>query len=238
MHQTSLLLDAIAGLALLIMLGIPVAVPAWIGRQEQRVDAQIRSWSLFWSQPGVLVLCALFFLYVGSENSIGGWLASYARDSASAGPLTIVTSSFFYFALLVGRLVAPLILRRTAEIWLARIGLAIAVVGTWGLVASHTIGHIVLTASLAGFGLSSVFPIAIAMLPRSFGRESTAVAPVLFNMANFGGATLPCLVGYTGGRFATLSTGLIVPLAAAVSMLALFCVYVDCKPERRVQHIG
>jgi fucose permease len=236
-HQTSLLLDAIAGIALLIMLAIPVAVPAWIGRQEQHADAQNRSWSLFWS-PGVLVLCALFFLYVGTENSIGGWLASYARSSGSAGPLTIVASSFFYFALLVGRLVAPLILRRTAETSLARIGLAITVVGTWGLVMSHTIGQIVLTASLAGLGLSSVFPLTIAMLPRSFGPESTRVAPVLFNVANLGGATLPFLVGYTGERFATLSTGLIVPLAAAVSMLALFCVYVECKPECRVQRIG
>lgn len=233
--QTSLLLEAIGAVAFLIMLAIPLAVPSWIARAEQRDGAQTSWWSLLWSRPSVLVLCALFFLYVGTENSIGGWLASYARSSGSAGTLTIVTSSFFYFALLVGRLVAPLILRRTAEVYLARIGLAVAVIGTLGLVGSHTMGHIVLTASVAGLGLSSVFPITIAMLPQSFGSDSPAVAPVFFNMANVGGATLPFMVGYAGERFASLSTGLMVPLAAAITMLTMFCVFIDSKPARRVQ---
>jgi fucose permease len=233
--QTSLLLEAIGAVAFLIMLAIPLAVPSWIARAEQRDGAQTSWWSLLWSRPGVLVLCALFFLYVGTENSIGGWLASYARSSGSAGTLTIVTSSFFYFALLVGRLVAPLILRRTAEVYLARIGLAVAVIGTLGLVGSHTMGHIVLTASVAGLGLSSVFPITIAMLPQSFGSDSPAVAPVFFNMANVGGATLPFMVGYAGERFASLSTGLMVPLAAAITMLTMFCVFIDSKPAPRVQ---
>jgi fucose permease len=54
-------------------------------------------------------------------------------------------------------------------------------------------------------------------------------------MANVGGATLPFMVGYAGERFASLSTGLMVPLAAAITMLTMFCVFIDSKPARRVQ---
>jgi fucose permease len=228
-QHTSFLLYTISAIALLVSMAILAIVPSGIDEREGIVGAEAGSRRILWSRPGVLVLCVLFFLYVGTENSIGGWLASFAKRGGSAGNLPIVTSSFFYLALLAGRMVAPVILWRTPEVTLARIGLVASVGGTVGLVSAHTLTGIIAGASVAGLGLSVVFPITIAMMSRSFGTDSPRAGTVLFNMANLGGATLPFLVGYISQRSGSLSVGLVVALAATATMLALFCFHVQSE---------
>lgn len=228
-QHPSFLLYTIAAVALLVSMAILAFVPSCVDECGRIVGREAGSRRILWSRPGVLVLCALFFLYVGTENSIGGWLASFAKRGASAANLPIVTSSFFYLALLAGRMVAPVILWRTREVTLARIGLVVSVGGTVGLVSAHSLPGIIAGASVAGLGLSVVFPITIAMMSRSFGSDSPRAGPVFFNMANFGGATLPLMVGYTSERFGNLSVGLVVALAATATMLALFCLYVQSE---------
>jgi fucose permease len=74
---------------------------------------------------------------------------------------------------------------------------------------------------VAGLGLSSVFPIAIATLTRRFGASSSRIAGGMFALAGAGGAVLPWLIGYTSTISGSLKYGLIVPLAGSISMLAL-----------------
>ena len=70
----------------------------------------------------ILIFGALFFLYVGVENAFGGWIASYAKSLGSLTPtVAFMSPSFFYSALMLGRWLAPLLLRVTAEIrWCGR----------------------------------------------------------------------------------------------------------------------
>jgi fucose permease len=60
------------------------------------------------------------------------------------------------------------------------------------------------------------------MMSHWFGELSARVSGALFSFANFGGATLPLLVGATYTHFGSLKTGLIVPLAGACVMLMLY----------------
>src|SRR6267154_1221493 len=114
----------VAAVLLLVMLGIlstysRVAEPVLSGgdRRPARIN---------WGSRSLLVLAALFFLYVGTENSFGGWIASYAKSLGTI-PLarSVMAPSFFYSALLVGRWLAPLILRRMDEVKLARSGILV-----------------------------------------------------------------------------------------------------------------
>ena len=117
---------------------------------------------------------------------------------------------------------APLVLRKTDEIKTARAGLALACTGMAGLVLSRTLPLVVASVSIAGLGLAAVYPITISRLSQEFGPATARVGSLMFTMANFGGASLPWLVGYSSQRFHDLRVGLAVPLVATVLMYALY----------------
>jgi MFS transporter, FHS family, glucose/mannose:H+ symporter len=185
----------------------------------------------------VFFVAVLFFIYVGTENSLGGWVASYARrmDMGSRA-FWATTPSFFWGALLVGRISAPLFLRRVRETTVASVGLVLASLGVVVLLAARSIGMVVLGASLAGLGLASVFPISISMLSHWFGEAATRVSGAIFGGGNLGGAVLPWLVGALSTHYGSLRVGFAVPLFGALSMLAVYVA--NGRPRRRALEPG
>jgi len=165
----------------------------------------------------------VFFIYVGTENGVGGWVASYAKSLGSiSATMSLVTPSFFYTTLMLGRLLAPLLLRAIDEIRLVQAGLLAACAGTAGLLLSHRLPGVAASASIAGLGLSVVYPITISVLSREFGPGASRAGSVVFTLANLGGGLMPWLVGVSSSRFATLKAGLIVPLIGSVAMFVLY----------------
>ena len=213
----------LAGVLLLIAVGLAVMpLPA---AAKPTADSPQSRRSLFaaLTTPLALVLAALFFLYTGVENSVGGWLASYAKRMASGeGTLWVTAPSFFYFALMLGRVLAHPILRRVRELPLARGGLILSVGGIVALLAANSTVGILASASVAGFGLATVYPITIAMMTRTVGRSSAPVSSVMFALAGLGAACVPWLVGFESTAQTSLKMGLGVALAACVVMLLLY----------------
>jgi MFS transporter, FHS family, glucose/mannose:H+ symporter len=178
--------------------------------------------SSVWSSPLVPLYCALAFLYVGTENAIAGWIASYAqRIDLSQNALWALTPSVFWAALLLGRLAAPAILRRLSESRLILLGLGGAVVGVAILLMAHTLSGLFLGAAIAGLGLAPVFPTVIALFTQAFGASSSRVSGLFFALGGFGGATVPWIVGLLSTSFGGLRAGLVFPLVAALIMIAL-----------------
>jgi fucose permease len=174
------------------------------------------------SSSGV-AMAALFFLYVGVEIAVSGWVAAYAkRIEAPGGTWWVTAPSFFYFAVLVGRGMAARILHYISELKLTRIGLCASVVGIVALLASHSIAGVLASASVVGLGLASVYPVTIAVMARTVGRSSAAVSSVMFALAGSGGAFIPWLVGFASTEEASLKWGLAVPLFGSAAMLALY----------------
>ena len=160
---------------------------------------------------------------MGAENSLGGWIASYAK---TLGPwslnLSLMSPSFFYSALMVGRWLASRLLRRVDEIRLARTGLLIACAGIACLLLSHALLGVFVGASVAGLGLAAIYPITVALLSQKFGKAASRVGSLMFTMANLGGALLPWLVGYSSNRFGSLRSGMVVPLFGAALTCLLY----------------
>ena len=227
--QIRLFLVALAGFLLLVLLAIASlrsfvepAVEPILERKNKYPNALLAhgSWrSLF-------ILAALFFLYVGAENAFGGWIASYAQGLGSSSPtLSVMTPSFFYAALMVGRWSTPLVLKKTSEITAARAGLLLASMGMAGLIFSRALPSVLSSVSVAGLGLAAVYPITISRLAYEFGPAASRLGSVMFTMANLGGSFLPWAVGFSSHEFTNLGVGLSVPLAATGLMLLLFYLY-------------
>jgi MFS transporter, FHS family, glucose/mannose:H+ symporter len=168
-----------------------------------------------------LILAALFLLYVGTENAFGGWIASYSKSLGTLTPaIAVMTPSFFYAAMMLGRWLAPLLLRNAGEVVLVQAGLLLSCIGMGGLVFSHGLRGVLASACTAGLGLSYVYPITISLLSREFG--SPRIASFMFVLSNIGGGLLPWIVGIASTRFATLKVGLLVPLLGCAAMFALY----------------
>lgn len=171
---------------------------------------------------GVLVFGGLLFVYVGTETALAGWVAVYARRlelvSATA---SISAPSFFWAPLLVGRALAPAVLRRVPETRLVGAGLVLATAGVALLLVAGSAGTLVLAVALGGLGLATVFPITVSLFARDCGREASRLAGLVFALASLGGAALPSLVGIISTRAGSLKAGLLVPLVGCLVMLAL-----------------
>ena len=175
-----------------------------------------------------LVLCVLFFTYVGVETSIGGWIAVHARRlSVSGATFWAVVPAIFWGALLLGRASAPMLLRRIRQNKLAVAGLLLALAALVCILAAHSPEIIAVGAGLAGFGLASVYPINLALLSEWFGSKAPKVGSVIFPASGLGGAILPWMVGlastYSGRG---LRVGLFIPLLGVALMLAFYLTYV------------
>jgi fucose permease len=102
-----------------------------------------------------------------------------------------------------------------------------------GLVLSHDLLGVGVSACLAGLGLSGVYPITISLLSHEFGSEASRVGSVMFTLSNLGGASLPWVVGVASNRFGTLKAGLAVPLIGGAAMILLFLrEWKPASPER------
>jgi len=135
----------------------------------------------------------LFFVYIGTEISFGFWLASYAKRAGNAeGWWWATVFSYFYGALLLGRLVAPLALRKISDIRLARIGAALACMGGAALILVHSLLGIAICAALTGFGLAALYPIAIGFFSASFGTVASRIGGALFSIATLSVARRIC----------------------------------------------
>lgn len=219
-HHLSLLLRSVAGFCFLVMLCIATIQQAGDVATE---FVPPKKASVEWRQRSVPVLLALFFLYVGTENAFGGWLASYSvRQGSMPTALAVMIPSFFYGSLTLGRLFAPALLRRSSEIRVVQIGLLVGCVGMMALTLSHEFIAIALSVGVAGFGLSSVYPITISFLSRDFGSTASRVSSIAFMMSNLGGASLPWLVGVFSTRVGTIRGGLAIPLLGSAAMYLLY----------------
>jgi len=175
-----------------------------------------------WRSPLLFLIGALVFLYVGVENSIGGWIASYTlRLNSATQSFWTIAPAIFWAAILTGRAVAPFVLRRLTADKLVLLGLSVAAIGIAALLSLQTPAGLLCGVALAGIGLAPVFPTTLAMLSQSFGPHAARVLALAFALAALGGATIPWIVGFISARSGSLYAGLFVTALCSVSMLAL-----------------
>lgn len=167
-------------------------------------------------------LVALFFLYVGTENALGGWIASHAKRTGTAlDSFWVLTPSVFWGSLLLGRALAPTAWRYLGSDKLARMALAMAALGGLLILVAGSPMVITISAGLAGLGLAPVFPILVAWLTETLGADAHWAGGLMFGSAGLGGAVLPWLVGAVSTQAGSLRVGLGVPFLSCVLMLHL-----------------
>jgi fucose permease len=223
MHRFFIVMTALLLAASLLSFAIPrAALSKEASRTSEPAGLKPALTKSSWPLPllPLLAFGAAMFLYVGVENSLGGWLPSYAiRSSASLQASSIAI--YFWTAELVGRLLVASLMTVLSEAVLYRFCLALLLV-TEGLLCSiahpSAFGVVTLTA-LGGFTLAPVFPLLVSFMLARTGNHKR-LGP-LFASASVGGAVLPWLTGLCSTYFHGLRAGLVVPAAGAALLLLL-----------------
>jgi len=173
-----------------------------------------------------IAIAALFFIYVGTETSIGGWAAADAKRLAgSATSLAIMTPMFFYAGLMIARGLAPLALSRFGELRVVLTALGLAILGVMLVLAASSLRTAIGGFAIAGLGCASIYPIYISWFSKWYGAAARRLGGVVFSMASFGGSAMPWLVGALSTKAGSLRVGLLVPLAGCFVMLALLALF-------------
>ncbi len=218
------LLNALAAAFAIVAIAL-----AWVSFTEPKREKEETGSSVprpsMWSFRFGPTLGILFFLYVGVEIAVGGWVASHAqRISAGSGTLWVLAPSFFWGALVAGRALAPAVLRYISEARVVLGGLVVASLGVVAMLAATSLAKVLGAASIAGLGLASIFPILAAWISHAFGASSSRLGGRMFAMGALGGATVPWLVGFLSTAFGGLKIGLLAPLACNGIMLVLLLI--------------
>ncbi len=186
-----------------------------------RVKHTWSDWRSHILQPRAIALLALFVLYVGTEVSVGGWVATRQARLPNAAPTILVATSFFYGMLLVGRGLSAVALHRISSAAISIGGLILAVLGISMIAFSSTRPLLFLGAAIAGFGCAPQYPILVTWLSELFKKDSEWMGALYFSGGGFGGAVLPWIVGIVATRTNSLSAGFLVPLLAGGLMILL-----------------
>jgi MFS transporter, FHS family, glucose/mannose:H+ symporter len=210
-------LEALALVLLLMAVVMAIAPAGGIARPSSLARTPWRNagWKF------MVAVGAMFFLYVGIENSLAGWIATLMkRLPVGLAPDWLPAPTVFWAGLVAGRGIAPLLLRRFSERSTAVVGLAATVLATALLTVTSSRQWVLGAMLAAGLGLAAVFPITVALLSR-FGEMEQRIAGVMFALAGLGGATVPWSVGLMSTAYGSLQAALAIPLLAGVVLLAL-----------------
>ncbi|MGB7847299.1 MAG: MFS transporter [Candidatus Acidiferrum sp.] len=205
----------------LIALHLSVRAEPAAGKQPRATHA-LSEWLAHLRLPQAIPLLLLYFLYVGVEVALGGWVASFEKRLPGMSMVTLVIApSVYYGALLFGRGVAPLALHRVSHILISVFGLSLATAGSTVIAFSHSPNTLYLGAAIAGFGLAPQYPIFVTWLAAIFRDDSNWIGALFFGAAGLGGGALPWLVGIVSYSTHSLRAGLSIPLAVSFLMIFL-----------------
>lgn len=191
-----------------------------------------------WRTPFAWLSVALFFLYVGTESSIGGWITTYSLrlQNSEANSLWAPATTIFWTALLIGRIAASFFLKIVSDKKLLIISSLLAAIGISLILWTTRFELVLLSAVFVGVGLAPIYPTNMARFTTYFGSIAKQNAGPLFISATLGGASVTWLVGKLSSLSGSLRTGLIVSLFCCVAMIVLQIFLNSFSPTNKQQN--
>lgn len=163
----------------------------------------------------------ILFFESGNEFSIGGWLSSFLQEKFqfSLNQAALVLSGYWFF-LMIGRLIFPLINRLVKRETIVFFSATLALVSVSGLIISPLKGLAVIFALLTGLGLAAIYPTTLAVIGEQFPSLSGTAFSLAIATGLVGGMISPWLVGQLSQHY-SLQIALLIPLFSLFIIMAL-----------------
>lgn len=176
----------------------------------------------------------LILVYVGTENGISGWTATYIKTTTSLSfEIAALVGSGFWAALTVGRLVGAALGVRMTSTALLLLSLSGSLIG--GMLMAFSTGNAtlsILAVLLTGLSFGPIFPTAFALLTAHFHYAPGRAASLVAAMGSVGAMLIPPVQGLLLERLGANSSVLLV--AGCVTLMLVIFVPLQAPPRSTV----
>jgi fucose permease len=147
--------------------------------------------------PGAVLFSLLLFFQFGNEWSIAGWLPLFLIRRLGISPAdSLLLLALYWAALLVGRLVAQLVMKRANRALLLLGSIVSALMGSIVLVSTNNLFGAIMGVLFVGAGFASIYPLVVEKIAHRFPYYHPGFYNGLFSLAMTGGFLAPWLLGY------------------------------------------
>jgi FHS family glucose/mannose:H+ symporter-like MFS transporter len=170
---------------------------------------------------GTVAFAALLFFQFGNEWAIAGWLPMFLIEELGISPKTsILLLALYWTALLVGRVVVFVILRRVGHGRLLGISASAAAFGCVMLFFTNNLFGATVSILLIGFGFAAIYPLVAEKIGRRFTYYHPGLFNGIFSLALAGGMVAPGTLGLFADSY---GIGIVVglPLIGTLTVVAL-----------------
>ena len=208
-------LAALAGVVLAYLLSVTMPAPARTRDLSFADRASILGSLQFW------VPATLLFLYVGTEQSVWDWQVTYFMKQLSMDNIEAArVLSIFPIAIMLGRLLTNVLLRRVAPQPLL-VASAVGAALCFGLIlTTHDARAASMALFVAGLFMASVFPTTLGILSGRFPETSGTALGLAITGGWLGSVAISPSFGFVAHR-SDFGTAYLVVVASATAMVVV-----------------
>jgi fucose permease len=208
--------------AILAILGLLASVVAPFKPASGKVSFQFSAVGSLLTDPRLLALSFLLFLYVACEVGVWNWLVRHlVAHGVPEGKALTILSLGFALGLLIGRIISGVVLTQVDGKTVLVVASALMAVTTYFMLHSNSPGVAQGLVFLAGLAMAPVFPTTLGVVASKFSGDTLATAiGIAVTFGWFGLAvSSPIIGGIAGNDPKRLKKALLLLPAASVIML-------------------
>jgi FHS family glucose/mannose:H+ symporter-like MFS transporter len=147
--------------------------------------------------PGAILFSLLLFFQFGNEWSIAGWLPLFLIRRLGISPaVSLLMLALYWAALLIGRIVSQLLLKRMSHGLLLFGSVVSALLGAIVLASTNNQFGAVMGILFVGGGFASIYPLVVEKIGHRFPYYHPGFYNGIFSFAITGGFIAPWTLGY------------------------------------------
>jgi hypothetical protein len=180
--------------------------------------------------PSAVLLSLLLFFHFGNEWAIAGWLPLFLIQRLGMSPASaLMMLALYWFALIIGRLVAQTLLPRVHHGKMLLGSVSAALFGCIVLTFTDNLFGAVLGTLLVGMGFAPVYPLVVEKIGNRFPHYHPGFVNGIFSIALTGGMLAPATVGYASEYFG-LGAVMALPVTGTfIVFLLVLAIWMEAK---------
>ena len=171
--------------------------------------------------PGAILFSLVLFFQFGNEWSLAGWLPLFLIRRLGISPeASLILLALYWSALLVGRILAQLVLKRISHGMILSSSIVSALLGAMILSSTNDKFGSVMGVLFIGAGYAPIYPLLVEKIGHRFPYYHPGFYNGIFSFAITGGLLAPWTLGYFAQAWG-IQAVMIVPLVGSCMVFIL-----------------
>jgi fucose permease len=180
--------------------------------------------------PGAVLFSMVLFFQFGNEWSIAGWLPLFLIRRLGISPeASLFMLAVYWAALLVGRILAQVVMKRMSHGLLLIGSIVSALLGTVVLASTNNRFGAVMGILFIGAGFAAIYPLVVEKIGHRFPYYHPGFYNGIFSFALTGGFLAPWLLGYLTQAWGIQAVMIVPLLGICMVFVLLLLIMLEAK---------